>query len=212
MGVSDQKELRKSFSADSVRSDDTQPAQPAHQNIKIKVAGLVRDYLGNMIFVVRQHRDGKVSIEPPGGQLEDGETLTTGTRRELGEELGGFHLTHVDEAALVSIEDVFRKAKGGRAQKRCTHYMGCQTILGFHFNALPKEHLAILHVPVRQPQSTEAISASYREMKANALDSAKKKLDQLGITPNGKVEFRLPEMAFSAYYQTRLSGMRSERL
>ncbi|MDY0028607.1 MAG: NUDIX hydrolase [Pseudobdellovibrionaceae bacterium] len=213
MGSSDQKELRKSFPAIASGNEEGQSVSSGHQDVKIKVAGLVHDYFGNMIFVLRQHAgDGKVSIEPPGGKLEDGETLISGTRRELGEELGGFHLTRVDEKVLVSIEDVFRKAKGEQPQKRCTYYMDCKTVLGFHFNALPNEHLAILHVPVFKPQSVDAISASYHEMKSYALASAQKKLDQLGIVPNGKIEFRLPEKAFSAYYQASLSGMRSELL
>ncbi|WP_229699050.1 NUDIX domain-containing protein [Wenjunlia tyrosinilytica] len=65
---------------------DPQGAPASFSRIKVRVGALV--FCGNDIALIRRDRTDPVLYTPPGGNLETGEDLVAGLRRELSEELG----------------------------------------------------------------------------------------------------------------------------
>ncbi|MDD3020098.1 MAG: NUDIX hydrolase [Alphaproteobacteria bacterium] len=189
MGVSDLENIKDIF-----------PDGGTSDGVKIKVAGIVRDYAGDILLVVRQHKDGAVSIEPPGGALERGETLRKGLQRELGEELGYLHLTAIEERALVGVEDILYK--DGNPKPRLTHYFKCSTLLGLPYNALPDEHKALIRVPYTPPADEAQLDSSYAALRDKAVELAQRVLDREKIVPNGEIQFRLPQQAYLHFHKS----------
>lgn len=195
MGVADIKNLSGRFSGKP--ADGKAP-------IKLKVAGLISDYAHGLFFVVRQHKDGKISIEPPGGALEADETPRRGLRREIGEELGPFLMASIDDQPLGKIRDILRK--DGKPQPRLTEYFKCQTVVGFAYNALPDEHLMVICVPSSHFEDGETSlthGKSFNRLKASAIKIAQAELSRKGIEHSGPIEFRLPSKVYKGYFESR---------
>lgn len=193
MGVFDVKNLSGRFP--SGQPDGKSP-------IKLKVAGLVSDFADGLLFVVRQHKDGKVSIEPPGGALEANETPRNGLRREIGEELGPFLMASIDAEPLGRIRDILRK--DGKAQPRLTEYFKCHTMMGFAFNALPDEHISLIRVPHENFEGEGVNSIqSFNRLKREAIRIARGELAKKGIEHAGPIEFRLPTKVYRGYFESR---------
>ena len=193
MGVSDVKNLSGNFP--SGKPD-------GKAGTKLKVAGLISDFADGLIFVVRKHKDGKVSIEPPGGALEANETPRRGLRREIGEELGPFLMASIEERSLGQVRDILRK--DGRAQPRLTEYFRCQTMIGFAYNALPDEHIALIRVPHENFEGEGVTSIqSFNRLKREAIRIAQVELDKKGVEHVGPIEFRLPSKVYKGYFESR---------
>ncbi len=137
-------------------------------------------YEGAMVLVLRQHPDGVVSVEPVGGKKKIGETVPEACVREIREELGVEVESH--SSAFHHLGTDTHPVKGYDIT-----YLAGRHVSGVPKNALPEEHLDILHVPLGD------------NFRAEALKQAEYRLLDLGITSNGPVQLRVPQEILSRY-------------
>jgi len=141
-----------------------------------KVCMLV-PYEGNLIFVVRQHKDGRVSVEPPGGKRDP---LVYGRRiespeealvREAHEELG-IKIRPLDRLGVEA--HPFTGAPVG--------YYYCEHVSGVPYNIETRQHLQVIEVSAGRTSMDDFRRACSMRRVAGV-----------------PVEFRLPENVYESY-------------
>lgn len=141
-----------------------------------KVCMLV-PYQGNLIFVVRQHKDGRVSVEPPGGKRDprrygsEIETPEEALIREGHEELG-------IEIRPVEILGVEPHPYTGKS----VGYYFCEHVKGIPQNIETRQHLQVIGLAPSKSRVEEFRRACSKRT--------------VGGAP---VDFRLPNDVFDSY-------------
>lgn len=107
-------------------------------------------YENELVCVVREHKDGTASVEPPGGKIDikpcgNRETAEEALRREAAEELN----IEVRPLGLLGVE------AHPHTGKLVGYYM-CEHMSGEPVNNLEDEHLGVLRVPLQDLSGLKA--------------------------------------------------------
>lgn len=151
---------------------------------------LLFTHQGNLVFIVRHHKDDSVSIEAAGGKIDpkptgQAETPEEALEREAEQELG------------VKIRPIQRLCVDlhPKTQKPVGYY-SCEVVDGYPYNAADKEHLGIIKVPIHQVEN-------YQCLENVALGAAQEITDLTipHIQLSRPIEFRVPEKAIMNFIQ-----------
>lgn len=172
-------------------------AAPSPQDVdSVKKVCFFVEHDGCLILVARRHKDGSVSVEPPGGKIDPKqcgamETHGEAIVREGTEELN--ILLNPKQILAVELHPVTKSPVGYYA---CEHVSGIPANAAMNEKTGQKEHLGVLKIAIDQIQT-------YEDLELIALDIAEKIVEvTLPRTPLARpIDFRVPEGAVMNYLQ-----------
>ncbi|MCB1558532.1 MAG: NUDIX hydrolase [Alphaproteobacteria bacterium] len=208
MGKSEQRPLEQSFAAAIPLNGDAS-AVVVPSGTKLKVSAFLEDLNGGVYLVVRQHKDGKVSIELAGGAFEEerDRNLLQAVRREIDEEACNtpFHVTTIFSNIIAEYQDRF--SKDGIEIPRMTVVFRSVCWGSPPQNAIPDQHLGVIRVPVTTFSGQETFRA-YGDIKRDSIDKAEQLVQNQGRKIVGDIDFRVPENLYMAYVDSRIKENR----